>query len=106
MTAPSLERTPVVRLIDDDIKLLDALSFMLEMEGWQVRRYENAWDFLTQDMTSDPGCVITDVRMPKMTGLQLQQEMLAREIKLPLIFLSAHGDIDMAVDVMQQGAVT
>ena len=53
MTAPSLERTPVVRLIDDDIKLLDALSFMLEMEGWQVRRYENAWDFLTQDMTSD-----------------------------------------------------
>lgn len=99
-------RTPVVRLVDDDRELLDSLSFMLEMEDWKVRCYQNAREFLTQDMLSDPGCVILDVRMPGMTGLQLQQEMLAREIRLPIIFLSAHGDIDMAVDVMQAGAVT
>ena len=102
----STNQTPVIRLVDDDRELLDSLSFMLEMEDWKVRCFSNAREFLTQDVHSEPGCVILDVRMPGMTGLQLQQEMLARDIRLPIIFLSAHGDIDMAVDVMQSGAVT
>lgn len=102
----STNQTPVIRLVDDDRELLDSLSFMLEMEDWKVRCFSNAREFLTQDMHSEPGYVILDVRMPGMTGLQLQQEMLARDIRLPIIFLSAHGDIDMAVDVMQSGAVT
>lgn len=98
--------TPVVRLVDDDDTLTEALAFMLEMEGWQVRRYSSARDFLTQDLLSDPGCAVLDVRMPQMTGLQLQEEMLKRDIRLPVVFLSAHGDIDMAVETMQAGAVT
>ena len=100
----STNQTPVIRLVDDDRELLDSLSFMLEMEDWKVRCFSNAREFLTQDVHSEPGCVILDVRMPGMSGLELQDEMLRRGIDLPILFLTGHGDVGMAVSALKKGA--
>lgn len=96
---------PVVRIVDDDDDLREALKFILEAEGWKVEAYASAFDFLRSDASSVPGCLLLDVKMEEMNGLELQQEMKIRGHKLPIVFLSAHGDIDMAVHTLHEGAV-
>lgn len=95
----------LIRTVDDDPAMREALEFMLTAEGWRVKTYENGRAFLTDDAPSTPGCAILDVRMPGMSGLELQQEMNARGYALPIIFLTGNGDIDMAVSAMRDGAV-
>ena len=95
----------LVRIVDDDPAARASLAFMLEEEGFDCAAYPSAEDFLKGDSPSVPGCAILDVRMGEMSGLMLQQEMIRRGITLPIVFLSAHGDIDMAVDTMRSGAV-
>lgn len=95
----------LIRAVDDDPAIREALEFMLECEGWRVKTYAGGREFLTGDMASVPGCVIVDVRMPGMSGLELQHEMSTRGLSLPVIFLTGHGDIDMAVGAMRDGAV-
>lgn len=94
----------LVRIVDDDDSLREALRLVLEMEGWQVADYANALDYLRGDAPSQPGCAVIDVRMPKMTGIELQEAMNERRIRTPVIFLTGHGDIDMAVTVLRGGA--
>lgn len=77
---------PIVRLIDDDPTVLDSQSFFLRLCGWQTVTYSNAKDFLELDDLLHPGCVVLDVRMPGMTGLELQDEIIHRKIDLPIIF--------------------
>ncbi len=96
---------PLIRIVDDDDDLRNALSFLLKAQGWRVAAYSSAKDFLVQDAPSVPGCLILDIRMPDMTGLELQREMSEREYRLPIIFLSAHGSIDTAVNTLHAGAV-
>ncbi len=96
----------VVRLVDDDESVLKALSVFLSFDDWQVRRYASASAFLSDDNLETPGCVVLDVRMPEMSGIELFDEMLRRGIRLPVIFLSAHGDIEMAVEAVRRGAKT
>ncbi len=95
---------PIVRLIDDDPTVLDSQSFFLRLCGWKTQTYSNANDFLELDDLKHPGCVVLDVRMPGMTGLELQDEIVHRKIDLPIIFLSAHGDIEMAIACLKKGA--
>ena len=95
----------LIRTVDDDPAMREALEFMLTAEGWRVKTYENGRAFLTDDAPSTPGCAILDVRMPGMSGLELQQEMNVRGYALPIIFLTGNGDIDMAVSAMRDGAV-
>lgn len=97
MTAAS-----IIRIVDDDPNIHDALAYVLENEGFIVRHYESAESFLINDRPEDPGCAILDVRMGEMSGIVLQK----LGSKLPCIFLSAHGDVDMAVDAIEAGAVT
>ena len=101
----AVKRRCLIRAVDDDPAIREALEFMLEAEGWRVKSYASGRDFLTDDAASVPGCLITDVRMPGMSGLELQHEMIARGLLLPVIFLTGHGDIDMAVGAMREGAV-
>lgn len=96
---------PVVRIVDDDAALTEGLAFLLESEGWTVQVYESAQAFLKNDVPSVRGCLVLDVRMPGMTGLELQHVMNERGYNLPIIFLTGHGDIDMAVSTIKQGAV-
>lgn len=95
----------LIRTVDDDPAMREALEFMLTAEGWRVKTYENGRAFLTDDAPSTPGCAILDVRMPGMSGLELQQEMNVRGYALPIIFLTGNGDIDMAVSAMRDGAM-
>ncbi len=101
----SVKEKCLIRAVDDDPAMREALQFMLEAEGWRVDVYPGGREFLAGDAPSVPGCVITDVRMPVFSGLELQHEMNVRGIALPVIFLTGHGDIEMAVSAMQEGAV-
>lgn len=104
-TAAEIRRDCVVRLVDDDCAVLRTAAFVLEQEGWRVRSYSGGREFLVNDVPSEPGCVVIDFMMPDMDGLQLQAEMTARGIAVPIVFLSAHGTIDIAVEAMRAGAV-
>ncbi len=95
---------PIVRLVDDDATVLTAQSMFLKMAGLKVVCYSSAAEFLENDDNRIDGCLLLDVRMPNMSGLELQDEMIRRKIDLPIIFLSAHGDIEMAVQAVHKGA--
>lgn len=97
---------PVIRIVDDDRDLLESLRAYLATLGWQVRAYESAEAFLASDDLTAPGCLVLDEAMPGMKGHELQQYLLARKIELPILFLSGHGTIAMAVNAMSRGAVT
>lgn len=101
MTTP----LPLIRLVDDDADVLEGLQFLLESEGWRVAAYASAEAFLTADAPSTPGCLVLDFHMPQMTGLELQKVMTERGYNLPIIFLTGHGDIDLAVAAVRRGAV-
>ena len=96
---------PVVRIVDDEANVRESLAFMLRQEGFECETFASAKEFLVNDRPSVPGCLLLDVQMPEMTGLELQQEMIRQGRTLPIVFLSAHGTIDIAVDTMQKGAV-
>ena len=96
----------VVRIVDDDESILKALTVFLSFDDWRVRTYAGAAAFLASDDFETPGCIILDVRMPGISGLELFEELLRRGIELPVVFLSAHGDIEMAVEAVRRGAKT
>lgn len=94
-----------VFIVDDDPAVRDALSLMLKQQHMAVEAFENAEDFLARCQTDGHGCIIIDVRMPGMDGMQLQKELGRRNITLPIIFLTGHGDIPMSVRAVKAGAV-
>ena len=98
-------KSALIRIVDNNMEVRESLSFMLRREGFETAVYDSAEAFLTQDMPSRPGCVLLDVRMDGMSGLECQAEMQRRAIRLPVIFLSGFGTIEMAVKTMQKGAV-
>lgn len=90
----------LIRLVDDDEDFLEGLAFVLEAKGWKTAGYSNPRDFLTSDRPSVPGCLILDIRMPEMSGI----EMKARGIDLPIIVLTGHADVESAVKTLKMGA--
>lgn len=96
--------TPLIRVIDDDDAMRNSWAFLLEGEGWDVITYPDAISFLSANPLSRPGCILLDVRMPNMSGLELQRKLKEAGNDLPIIFISGHGDIDMAVNTLKAGA--
>lgn len=96
---------PTVFVVDDDPAVRDSLSLLLEGESMAVEAFASAEAFLAVCRTAPQCCAIVDIRMPAMDGLQLQAELLQRDIRLPLIFLTGHGDIPMSVRAIKAGAV-
>jgi two-component system response regulator FixJ len=95
----------VVHLIDDDDAVRQSLSFMLSASGYAVRVYESAQLFLDAVPTLQPGCIVTDVRMPGIDGMELQRRLKALNVTMPLIVITGHGDVPLAVQAMKEGAV-
>lgn len=95
---------PIVRLVDDDEGLLGGLSFVLKVAGFDVLTYTSAEDFLAKDDFARPGCIVMDVRMGGMSGLECQQELRRKGVTQPILFMSGHGDIDMALRAVKNGA--
>ena len=95
----------VVHIVDDDEAVRQSLAFLLSTAGIPVRVYESATSFLAALASLQSGCLITDVRMPDMTGIELLQRLRAKDIKLPVIVITGHGDIPLAVEAMKSGAV-
>ena len=94
----------LIRIIDDEEEVRDSLGLLLECAGHTIASYDSAEDFLTKDNLTIPCCILSDIRMPGMSGLELQAEMIRRHITLPLIFITGHGDIEMAADAILAGA--
>lgn len=95
---------PLVRIVDDDDALRRSMVFLAESVGWEAAGFADARAFLADARIERPGCVVLDVRMPQMSGLELQREMARLAIDLPVIFVTGHGDVAMAVGAMKDGA--
>ena len=100
-----MDAEPQVYIVDDDEAVRDALELLLESVKLSHRSFENADDFLAKYNECNPGCLVLDIRMPGTNGLELQQKLKQRNIDIPIIFMSGHGDIPMAVETMSRGAV-
>jgi two-component system response regulator FixJ len=96
---------PVVHLIDDDDAVRDAVSVLLRTRGLQVRAYASAEDFLGSAPAEAPGCVLTDVQMPQMTGLELLRRLGSARAVLPVIVMTGRSERTMADEAIRQGAV-
>jgi|APFre7841882793_1041355.scaffolds.fasta_scaffold01501_1 two-component system response regulator FixJ len=94
-----------VYIVDDDADLRDALSLLMRAVGHKTESFRSGNDFLQAVSHDMRGCLILDIRMPGMTGMELQAELHKRRIKLPIIFLTGHGDVPLAVKAMKAGAV-
>lgn len=93
-----------IYVVDDDEAIRRSLSFLLKTSGYAVRLFEGGTVFLKEAAGLEPGCVLLDVRMPDIDGLEVQRELRARGIMLPVVIMTGHGDIDMAVAAMKAGA--
>lgn len=100
-----MEAERLIYIVDDDAAVRDSLSALLEAQGCTVRSFALARDFLAAAPTLRPGVVIADIRMPEMDGLELQQVLTARAFRFPLIVVTGHGDVPLAVRAMKAGAI-
>jgi len=94
-----------VHIVDDDLEARQSLAMLLRVRGFQSRGYPSGQSFLDQVAPPGAGCAVLDLRMPRMSGLELQQEMARRGFALPIVFVTGHGDVAAAVAAMKQGAL-
>ena len=98
------EREPTIFIVDDDDGVRASLQVLLKSVGIAATPLASAKEFLASYHPSQPGCLLLDIRMPGMSGLELQTELNVRGVIIPVIFISGHGDVPMAVEAMQHGA--
>ena len=99
------ESKPTVFVVDNDEAVCDALGMLLRASGMRVETFRSALSFLETYRPSRAGCLVLDIRMPGMSGLDLQDELHKRRISIPIMFLTGHGDVPMAVRALKKGAV-
>lgn len=93
----------LIHVIDDDAAVRDALAFLLDVHGYEVASYASAPEFLSALPGQSIRCIVTDVRMPRMSGLELVRELKARGVSAPVVVMTGHGDIPLAVEAMRAG---
>ena len=100
-----MTRAPVVFVVDDDPSIRSSLKFLLSSVGLQVESFESAESFLQRKAPDAPSCLVLDVRLRGLSGLDFQRELAARNIRIPIVFVTGHGDIPMSVRAMKAGAI-
>jgi FixJ family two-component response regulator len=102
---PMLSATPIVFVVDDDPSVREALESLIVQAGWRAQVFESAQDFLSFPRASAPSCLVLDVTMPGLNGLELQSLIAGDRIDMPIIFITGHADVPMTVKAMKAGAV-
>jgi RNA polymerase sigma factor (sigma-70 family) len=96
---------PVVFVVDDDRSVRSSLKFLISSVGLEVESFDSADSFLKRKLPDVPSCLVLDVRLPGLSGLDFQRELAARNIRTPIVFITGHGDIPMTVKAMKAGAI-
>jgi FixJ family two-component response regulator len=96
--------TPIVFIVDDDISVRDSLKLLIRSEGWQPETFASAEEFLSRPRVRTPSCLILDVTLPNLNGLDLQKRVVADRTDMPIIFITGYGDVPMTVQAMKAGA--
>jgi FixJ family two-component response regulator len=99
------EERPTVFVVDDDASMRDALKNLFRSVGLDVETFGVAQEFLSRERSKGPGCLVLDVRLPGLSGLDLQRQLTEANIQIPIVFITGHGDIQMSVRAMKAGAV-
>ena len=99
------EPTPVVFVVDDDVSVRESLELLIRAEGWRPETFGSAREFLSHPRVLAPGCLVLDVHLPDLSGLDLQERVAVERIDLPIVLITGYGDVPMAVRAMRAGAV-
>jgi len=97
--------SPIVFVVDDDVSVRESLELLIQNEGWQAETFASAQEFLDRPQSAFPSCLVLDVSLPGLNGLDLQQRVASERRDIPIIFITGHGDIPMTVRAMKAGAV-
>jgi FixJ family two-component response regulator len=97
--------TPIVFVVDDDISVRESLESLIRSEGWQPETFASAQEFLDRPQALVPGCLVLDISLPGLNGLELQERLSAAGTSMPIIFITGHRDVPMTVKAMKAGAV-
>ncbi|WP_342725225.1 response regulator transcription factor [Bradyrhizobium sp. B097] len=103
--APANAEDPIVFIVDDDVSVRDSLSNLFRSVGLRAAAFGSAHEFLQHKLPDIPSCLILDIRLPRLSGLDFQAELARADIHIPIIFMTGHGDIPMTVRAMKAGAV-
>ena len=98
------EASPIVFVVDDDLSVRESLELLIRCEGWQPETYASALEFLARPRVVVPNCLILDVSLPGLNGLDLQRRVAVERAEMPIIFITGHGDVPMTVRAMKAGA--
>jgi FixJ family two-component response regulator len=104
-SSPMSTATPIVFIVDDDVSVRESLELLVRCEGWQPETFESAQAFLDRPRSLLPSCLVLDISLPGLNGLELQKRVAAERTDMPIIFITGHGDIPMTVRAMKAGAV-
>ena len=102
---PQVDAAPVVYVVDDDVSVRESMELMIRHAGWEPRLLASARDFLAQPVATGPSCLLLDVRLPDLNGLDLQARIAGQRPDMPIIFLTGYGDVPLAARAMKAGAV-
>src|SRR5438874_465707 len=103
--ASMTKTAPLIYVVDDDASVREALSSLIRSAGLRVEAFASAQEFLAHPQTDAPSCLVLDVQLPGLSGLELQQELAKADVQIPIIFLTGHGDIPMSVRAIKAGAM-
>ena len=104
-SSPRSHGMPIVYVVDDDISVRESLELLIRFEGWQPETFASAQEFLVTPRAVVPNCLILDISLPGLNGLELQERVAAERTDMPIIFITGHGDVPMTVKAMKKGAV-
>ena len=102
---PKSQQQPIVFVVDDDISVRESLELLIKFAGWQPETFASARDFLERPRSTTPSCLVLDVSLPDLNGLELQKLIGSERVDMPIIFITGHGDVPMTVQAMKAGAV-
>jgi len=102
---PKSQQQPIVFVVDDDISVRESLESLIQFAGWQPETFASAGEFLARQRPTMPSCLVLDVSLPDLNGLELQKLVASERIDMPIIFITGHGDVPMTVQAMKGGAV-